>query len=347
MPRRVARAVLGVLFLLPVLAAGPAQAAVPQMVNIYLVALEDNGQSGMAFGCGDSLIPVRQQIDADNTNEARIRAALERLFSLHDPFFGESGLYTVFYQSNLAVQSVTISNGHALVRLTGMMRIGGVCDDPRAEQQMRQTILQFPGVNSTAVLLNGELLFEPIQRERSFPETGHSVYGRFLEVWEATGGLPVYGYPLTERIQENGFTVQYFERYRFELHPENARPYDVLFGLLGHDAAARRGLLNTAPFQPVQAANDANCTYFPETRHRLCFGFRAYWQSHGREFGDPGVTLRESLLLYGYPISEEFVDPQSGLNTQYFERAVFQWQPQNQPPWDILLQRLAAEQIGR
>ena len=31
--------------------------------------------------------------------------------------------------------------------------------------------------------------------------------------------------------------------------------------------------------------------------------FRAPWQSHGLESGDPGVSFRESLALFGYPIS--------------------------------------------
>ncbi len=35
-------------------------------------------------------------------------------------------------------------------------------------------------------------------------------------------------------------TVQYFERARMELHPENQRPYDVLLGLLGNEALQAR-----------------------------------------------------------------------------------------------------------
>src|SRR5439155_191519 len=75
---------------------------------------------------------------------------------------------------------------------------------------------------------------------QTFPETGHSIRGRFLEYWKDHGGLVQQGYPLTEEMQEvselNGktYTVQYFERALFELHPENeGTPYEVLLSQLG------------------------------------------------------------------------------------------------------------------
>jgi len=74
---------------------------------------------------------------------------------------------------------------------------------------------------------------------RTFPETGHTVRGRFLQYWEQHGGLAQQGFPLTEEMTEvsdlNGktYTVQYFERAVFELHPENQPPNNVLLSLLG------------------------------------------------------------------------------------------------------------------
>jgi len=74
-----------------------------------------------------------------------------------------------------------------------------------------------------------------------FEPTGHSLGGSFLAYWNRYGGLPIFGYPLSEEFQErndqNGqvYTVQYFERARFEYHPEYAgSPNEVLLGLLGH-----------------------------------------------------------------------------------------------------------------
>jgi hypothetical protein len=73
---------------------------------------------------------------------------------------------------------------------------------------------------------------------RYFPETGHNVEGSFLNYWTANGGLPQFGFPISEEFVETledgkAYTVQYFERARFEYHPENQPPYDVLLGQFG------------------------------------------------------------------------------------------------------------------
>ncbi len=81
-----------------------------------------------------------------------------------------------------------------------------------------------------------------------FPESQHTVKKGFLAYWNANGGLPRFGYPISEEFQEKSstdgkvYTVQYFERHRFEYHPENAAPYDVLLGLLGRQIGLERGL---------------------------------------------------------------------------------------------------------
>jgi hypothetical protein len=65
---------------------------------------------------------------------------------------------------------------------------------------------------------------------------------QFLAYWQSKGGLAIFGYPISEPFQEGPYIVQYFERNRFELHPENAgTPYEVLLGLLGTDRARARG----------------------------------------------------------------------------------------------------------
>ena len=69
-----------------------------------------------------------------------------------------------------------------------------------------------------------------------FPQTGHHLSGVFLKTWQADGGLMTFGYPLTEPIQQDGTTVQYFERARFEYHPNNPEPYTILLGRLTTDA---------------------------------------------------------------------------------------------------------------
>jgi len=69
---------------------------------------------------------------------------------------------------------------------------------------------------------------------RRFGETSRTLCPPFREYWEKRGGLSLYGLPLTDAFMDNGRLVQYFERNRFEHHPENAgTPYEVLLGLLG------------------------------------------------------------------------------------------------------------------
>ncbi len=80
---------------------------------------------------------------------------------------------------------------------------------------------------------------EPVKRDtpkecRRFPETKRLLCPPFRAYWEKRGGLSMYGLPLTDAFYQNGRLIQYFERNRFEYHPENVgTPYDVLLGLLG------------------------------------------------------------------------------------------------------------------
>jgi|GEM_PF-3175237 len=73
-----------------------------------------------------------------------------------------------------------------------------------------------------------------------FPQTGHNLTPPLLGYWTNNGGLPVFGYPISEAFNEKSptdgktYLVQYFERNRLEYHPENKDPkYQVLLGLLG------------------------------------------------------------------------------------------------------------------
>jgi hypothetical protein len=183
-----------------------------------------------------------------------------------------------------------------------------------------------------------------------FPETGHYLSFGFKHFWQASGGLPVFGYPLTEEFTQHNLTVQYLERQRFEYHPEFAgTPYETELGRLGAEDAAQRDLIGTQPFQPAVIPSTAvgdTCSYFDETHHAVCGGFLAYWQSHGLDFGDRGISFRESLALFGYPISEEFVDPATGMTVQYFERAVFEYHPNNLDPYKIELRLLGRDALS-
>ncbi|HEU5423725.1 MAG TPA: peptidoglycan hydrolase, partial [Nitrolancea sp.] len=109
----------------------------------------------------------------------------------------------------------------------------------------------------------------------------------------------------------------------------------------------RLGLTGSPAFRPMpaNAAAAPGCETFPETGHSLCGLFRDYWHGHGLEFGDSGVSYRESLALFGYPISQPFTDPASGLTVQYFERARFEYHPENAAPYDVLLGLLGNDEL--
>ncbi|HET8628926.1 MAG TPA: DUF4232 domain-containing protein [Thermomicrobiales bacterium] len=70
-----------------------------------------------------------------------------------------------------------------------------------------------------------------------FQATGHNVAPDFYAYWLQHGGLDQFGYPLTEEIHETldgrDYVVQYFERARFERHPENPAPWDIELGQFG------------------------------------------------------------------------------------------------------------------
>ena len=51
--------------------------------------------------------------------------------------------------------------------------------------------------------------------------------------------------------------------------------------------------------------------------------------------GDWGISYRESPALFGYPISDEFTDPATGLTVQYFERQRLEYHPANPPAWQV------------
>ncbi len=170
---------------------------------------------------------------------------------------------------------------------------------------------------------------------RTFPETGKTVNGRFLEYWDTHGGLAQQGYPISDSMSEvsdtdgKTYNVQYFERAVFEAHPEKVAPNDVLLSLLGVFLYKQK-YPNGAP---GQAANtEANSHLFPETGKHAGGLFLTYWNTHG------------GLAQQGFPISEEFNEI-SDLNgqtykVQYFERAVFEVHPENPAPYNVLLSQL-------
>lgn len=184
---------------------------------------------------------------------------------------------------------------------------------------------------------------------QTFPQTGFSVCGKFLRYWQSNGGLTQQGYPISAVLDEQNapppagdgkvHKVQYFQRARFEEHLENQAPYDVLLGLLG--AEQYRARYRSEPDQDATYYPRSDCQNFPQTGYKVCGRFLEYWQANG------------GLAQQGYPISTVFLEqnapPPAGdgkiHRVQYFQRARFEEHMENQPPYDVLLGLLGAEQL--
>jgi hypothetical protein len=199
------------------------------------------------------------------------------------------------------------------------------------------------------------------QERLCFSQTEQCIEGRFLRFWQDNGGLSVFGYPITvareERNRETGksYLTQWFERNRFEYHPENQPPYDVLLGRLGDDAL--RALGRDWQQLPGDDTKQAGCLWFAQTQFNVCnqsdgsgaqAGFMSYWQTE--QLQDPRLSPYErSLALFGLPLTRPRMETNATgdtVLTQWFERARMEWHPNNPPGFRVLLGLLATEARG-
>src|SRR6266511_1022107 len=183
--------------------------------------------------------------------------------------------------------------------------------------------------------------------QRCFSETGFCIAGRIRAFWEQNSGLPVFGLPVTaqqqDTIEGKTLQIQWFERNRLELHPENQRPYDVLLGRLGADRLAQQG---RDPFTFPKSAAQPGCRFFPETQHNVCGDILKAWHASGLELdGRSGKSEGENLALFGLPLSDLQTEDIEGkpYQVQWFERARFELHPENAPPYNVLLGLLGNE----
>jgi hypothetical protein len=159
---------------------------------------------------------------------------------------------------------------------------------------------------------------------RTFPETGQTIAGDFLKYWNEHGALAQQGYPISPEMQElseidgKSYTVQYFERAKFEKHPEQSNPQNQvlleLFGVLEYrDRYPEAAYPQGAPGQVADTTPGS--VLFELTGKRLGSTFLQYWKTHG------------DVRQQGYPISdmfEEVAEDGKTYKVQYFERAKFE-----------------------
>lgn len=159
----------------------------------------------------------------------------------------------------------------------------------------------------------GQVRVDAQQSDRAlyFPRTGHWVTDDFLDYYLAEENADVvFGDPLTEAFKDvtTGWTIQYFQKARFELHPQSPPELRVQLAPLGEYL-----------YEPEQTVaipeNFPDCRLYSETGFEVCYDFYDFFEHYG------------GVAQFGYPISN--LEWQDGVMVQYFQRSRLEWRPGN------------------
>lgn len=128
-------------------------------VDVYLVAVGDNGKKGIKIGCDDSLVGIVRKI---KPTVAPLKAAIEELLSIPHEYSKELGNY--WWGKNLKLKMVSITEGVATIHIIGEGPfVAGTCDVPRITEQIEKTAMQFSSVNTVKVFVNDKPLADVIR----------------------------------------------------------------------------------------------------------------------------------------------------------------------------------------
>lgn len=131
-----------------------------------------------------------------------------------------------------------------------------------------------------------------------YSATGHSLAGGFYEYFKKNGGLTTFGNPISEEFRENGRTVQYFERARFELAGGK-----VQLGRIGAELMQKRvdaKYRATQQRPKFQMGFNGGATWFPGNWNRI-ISLNKSWGNLPRSFSGQGLyaAMPADLNLYG------------------------------------------------
>ncbi|HEX9989243.1 MAG TPA: alpha/beta hydrolase [Chloroflexia bacterium] len=152
-----------------------------------------------------------------------------------------------------------------------------------------------------------------------FQETGKRVGGKFLDYWKAHGGLAQQGFPISEEFSEKSdldgqtYTVQYFERAVFEMHPENAPPFDVLLSQLGTFQYRAKYAAGNIPTTPPPAPAPASDGLVDVGGHKL------YYSCRGT--GSPTIIMEAGLATTSRTWSPLLPDLEKTTRVCVYDRA--------------------------
>ena len=129
-----------------------------------------------------------------------------------------------------------------------------------------------------------------------------------MKFYDANGGVPQFGYPVTPARMEGGYLVQWTERQRLEYHPENeGTGFEVLLGPLGRELTRgyegprfQAQALDTnrfaGPANRWKYRRSPTAFTFKETGYTVDGPFLSYWRDKG------------ALSIFGYPISNIYTE---------------------------------------
>ena len=290
----------------------------PKVTGKFRVALEIVGGSGGRYpyrwGLGRAILPNESITVTGSVQMTQPRNSVVQV-ALIEEFIG-------YWQQDVGATRVTVTGQP--VNVTPINPEPEPEEDPQPKPLPTERIPPPDG---------------PEAHRTYFPETGHYLAWGFRAYWEQNGGLAQFGLPLTSEFIEvnpadgKEYMVQYFERARFEYHPEHkGTPYEVLLGLLGNQMTVGR----TFSKAPSTARPSADAQYFPETQQWVSGSILRHWRDNG------------GLMMYGYPISPAFEErnPDDGQTylVQYFERNRFEYHPQHQgTPYEVQLGHLGRQ----
>lgn len=167
----------------------------------------------------------------------------------------------------------------------------------------------------------------PLDEQKYFPQSGHYVGGDFLKKYTGvTNPEKVFGYPITKAYYDVKFErlIQYFEKALFVHHPERSGDERVEVAHIG-----------TGLYQPQDElrvySKLANCVSFTEygVKEVVCSAFRDFFEANG------------GVAQFGFP--ESNFEIHDNYVVQYFQKARFEWHPNNPPGERVILTDLGRQ----
>jgi len=119
------------------------------MFDIFFIEMDSEGEEDEIIGCGDKLHALKAgwEVPIASDTADLVKEVLDYFFMLDEMSFEYEGveLYNSLASSDLSVTSVTYNEetNSVEVNLTGDLMLGGVCDNPRIEAQLRAMVNQF------------------------------------------------------------------------------------------------------------------------------------------------------------------------------------------------------------